>query len=47
LNTSLQGRYAKLGGLSETVKLELRKRDSILRSKTIVPKLKTDSNKSN
>jgi penicillin-binding protein 2 len=47
LSTSLQGRYAKLGGLSETVKLELRKRDSILKSKTIVQKLKTDSNKSN
>jgi penicillin-binding protein 2 len=38
LNISLQGRYAKLGGLSEVVKLELRKKDSILKSKTIVPK---------
>jgi penicillin-binding protein 2 len=38
LNTSLQGRYAKLGGLSETVKLELRKKDSILKSKINVPK---------
>ena len=47
LSTSLQGRYAKLGGLSETVKLELKKRDSILKSKTIVQKLKTDSDKSN
>lgn len=42
LNISLQGRYAKLGGLSETVKLELRRKDSILKSKTIVPKLKTE-----
>ena len=38
LTISLQGRYAKLGGLSEVVKLELRKKDSILKSKTIVPK---------
>lgn len=40
LNTSLQGRYAKLGGLSETVKLELRKKDSIVKSKTIIAKAK-------
>jgi len=39
LSTSLQGRYAILGGLSEEVKLELRKKDSILKSKTIVPKI--------
>ena len=38
LSTSLQGRYAKLGGLSDAVKLELRKRDSIVKSKTNVPK---------
>ncbi len=47
LNTSLQGRYAKLGGLSEVVKLELRKKDSILKSKTTVPKLKTEPLKQN
>ena len=40
LNTSLQGRYAKLGGLSEAVKLELRKKDSIVKSKTIIAKAK-------
>ncbi len=38
LSTSLQGRYAKLGGLSDAVKLELRKRDSIVKSKTNFPK---------
>lgn len=47
LNTSLQGRYAKLGGLSEAVKLELRKKDSILKSKTVIPKIKIDSTKEN
>ena len=47
LNTSLQGRYAKLGGLSEVVKLELRKKDSIQKSKTIVQKTKIDSTKRN
>lgn len=45
LNMSLQGRYAKLGGLSDEVKLELRKKDSILKSKTILPKTKIDSSK--
>ena len=45
LNTSLQGRYAKLGGLSETVKLQLRLQDSILKSKTKAPKIKIDSTK--
>jgi len=33
LNISLQGRYAKLGGLSEEVKKELRIKDSITQSK--------------
>ncbi|MNF29957.1 Stage V sporulation protein D [compost metagenome] len=47
LNKSLQSEYAKLGGLSETVKLELRKQDSILKSKTIVPKIKVDTTKQN
>ncbi|MFV5693884.1 penicillin-binding protein 2 [Flavobacterium sp. LB3P122] len=36
LNTSLQGQYAKLGGLSEIVKLQLRRSDSILKSKNAV-----------
>ena len=47
LERSLQSRYAKLGGLSETIKIELRKKDSILKSKTIVPVLKKDSTKQN
>jgi penicillin-binding protein 2 len=47
LNKSLQGQYAKLGGLSETVKLQMRKQDSILKSKTIVPKIKIDPAKVN
>jgi len=46
LNSSLQGQYAKLGGLSESVKLELKKQDSILKSKTS-PKIKIDSIKHN
>jgi penicillin-binding protein 2 len=37
LNTSLQGQYAKLGGLSETIKLQLRVEDSIKNKKTVVP----------
>ncbi len=45
LAKSLQGQYAKLGGLSETVKLQMRKQDSILKSKTIVPKIKIDTTK--
>lgn len=47
LNKSLQGEYAKLGGLSEAVKLELRKQDSILKSKTTIPKIKVDTTKQN
>lgn len=48
LATSLQGRYAKLGGLSEAVKLQLRISDSLLKKKTIIPavKVKTDTTKS-
>jgi penicillin-binding protein 2 len=34
LNTSLQGQYAKLGGLSETIKQQLRLQDSIIKSKS-------------
>ena len=37
LETSLQGRYAKLGGLSEAVKLQLRIKDSIQKKKTPIP----------
>jgi len=40
LNISLQGRYAKLGGLSEEVKKELRIKDSILKSKIKIPVIK-------
>ncbi|MFV5687070.1 penicillin-binding protein 2 [Flavobacterium sp. ZT3R25] len=36
LNTSLQAQYAKLGGLSEIIKLQLRKSDSILKSKNVI-----------
>lgn len=37
INTSLQGQYAKLGGLSEIIKLQLRVEDSIKNKKTAVP----------
>jgi penicillin-binding protein 2 len=48
LNTSLQAQYAKLGGLSEIVKAQLRKSDSILKSKTIaIPAIKIDTTKEN
>ncbi|WP_291102303.1 MULTISPECIES: penicillin-binding protein 2 [unclassified Flavobacterium] len=47
LERSLQDRYAKLGGLSDVVKMQIRKQDSILKSKTIVPKIKIDSTKEN
>lgn len=43
LNTSLQGRYAKLGGLSEAVKSELRKQDSITKSKLTPPTVAKDT----
>ncbi|SHG91042.1 penicillin-binding protein 2 [Flavobacterium micromati] len=45
LTTSLQAQYAKLGGLSEAVKLQLRISDSILKKKTQIPinKAKIDS----
>jgi penicillin-binding protein 2 len=45
LERSLQDRYAKLGGQSEVVKLEMKRKDSILKSKIIVPKIKIDSAK--
>jgi penicillin-binding protein 2 len=45
LNISLQGQYAKLGGLSEEIKKELRIKDSILKSKTKPQVLKIDSTK--
>ncbi len=44
LAKSLQGQYAKLGGLSDVVKLQMRKQDSILKSKTIVV-IKKDTTK--
>lgn len=49
LATSLQSRYAKLGGLSEAVKLQLRINDSLLKKRTTIPtvKTKTDTTKSN
>ena len=45
LERSLQDRYAKLGGQSEAVKLEMKRRDSILKSKIVVPKIKIDTTK--
>lgn len=45
LERSLQDRYAKLGGLSEVVKKEMRKKDSIAKSKIVVPKVKIDTTK--
>jgi len=47
LERSLQSRYVKLGGVSETIKMDLRKKDSILKLKTVVPTLKKDSTKQN
>lgn len=47
LERSLQDRYAKLGGQSAAVRLEMKKRDSILLSKMNVPKIKTDTTKKN
>ena len=51
LSTSLQGQYAKLGGLSEAVKLELRTQDSIKKKKTAVrvpvPVLEVDTTQQN
>jgi penicillin-binding protein 2 len=43
LSRSLQGQYAKLGGLSETVKREMRKQDSIVQSKTTTSKINKDT----
>jgi penicillin-binding protein 2 len=43
LARSLQDRYAKLGGQSVAVKLEMQKRDSVLKSKIVVPKVKIDT----
>jgi penicillin-binding protein 2 len=47
LNISLQSRYAKLGGLSDVVKLQMRKQDSIQKSKTKVIKAEKDTIKKN
>ncbi|WP_310559953.1 penicillin-binding protein 2 [Flavobacterium sp.] len=45
LERSLQDRYAKLGGLSDVVKKEMRIKDSITKSKIPVPKVKIDTTK--
>ncbi|HRM11378.1 MAG TPA: penicillin-binding protein 2 [Flavobacterium sp.] len=49
LATSLQSEYAIFGGLSETVKLQMRISDSLLKKKTFIPtvKVKIDSTKEN
>ena len=49
LATSLQSEYAILGGLSETVKSQMRISDSLLKKKTFIPtvKVKIDSTKEN
>lgn len=49
LATSLQSQYAILGGLSETVKSQMRISDSLLKKKTFIPtvKVKIDSTKEN
>ena len=47
LATSLQSRYIKLGGLSEVVKLQMKKQDSILKSKTKGEKIGKDTIKNN
>ncbi len=49
LATSLQSRYAKLGGLSEAIKLQLRIADSLQKKKTAIPavKAKIDTTKTN
>ncbi len=47
LERSLQDRYAKLGGQSEAVKREMRKRDSILKKNITTPILKSSSTKEN
>jgi penicillin-binding protein 2 len=47
LERSLQDRYAKLGGLSEVVKQEMRRKDSILKKKTAILLPKIDTTKSN
>ena len=43
LERSLQSRYAKLGGLSETIKMELRRKDSLLNLKNNPVPVKIDS----
>ena len=49
LATSLQSEYAIFGGLSETVKSQMRISDSLLKKKTFIPtvKVKIDSTKEN
>jgi penicillin-binding protein 2 len=43
MERSLQDRYAKLGGLSDVVKKEMRKKDSILNLKNKPITIKPDS----
>jgi penicillin-binding protein 2 len=47
LSISLQSRYSKLGGLSEVVKLQMKKQDSILNSKNKIIKKQKDTIKKN
>lgn len=49
LATSLQSRYAKLGGLSEAIKLQLRIADSLQKKKSAIPAVKAriDTTKTN
>ena len=47
LSISLQSRYAKLGGLSEVIKLQMRQQDSILKIKSGVVKITKDTIKKN
>jgi penicillin-binding protein 2 len=43
LERSLQSRYAKLGGQSEAVKMEMKRKDSILKSKIMIPHVTIDT----
>ncbi len=47
LERSLQSRYVKLGGVSEAIKMELRKKDSISKKNATTLDLKIDSTKHN
>ena len=47
IERSLQDRYVKLGGVSDEIKLDIKRRDSIKQSKIIVAKPKLDTTKRN